>query len=68
LLECTKFNEEETAPFIDEDLCKLMIHPVVYYCCWKEILCVKKSCNCTKILPPRCPLCCKRWFDWLAMF
>ena len=47
LLECTKFNEEETAPFIDDDLCKLMIHPVG----WKEILCVKKSCNCTKIDP-----------------
>jgi hypothetical protein len=44
LLECTKFNEGETAPFIDDDLCKLMIHPVVYYC-------VEKSCNCTKIDP-----------------
>ena len=30
LLECTKFNEEETAPFIDDDLYKLVIHPVVY--------------------------------------
>jgi hypothetical protein len=50
LLKCTKFNEEETAPFIDDDLYKLVIHPVVYYC-WKEILCVENHATAPKSTP-----------------
>jgi hypothetical protein len=51
LLECTKFNEGETAPFIDDDLCKLMIHPVVYYCAGRRYYASKNHATAPKSYP-----------------